>query len=77
MKVLEGVVQDATAGDPISGLRWMHKTTRNVAEDLQRHGIHLSHVTVGRLLRACRYSLRTNRKRLHGNANRNGTANFA
>jgi hypothetical protein len=64
VKVLEGVVQDATAGDPISGLRWMHKTTRNVAEELQRHGIHLSHVTVGRLLRACRYSLRTNRKRL-------------
>jgi hypothetical protein len=64
VKVLERVVQDATAGDPISGLRWMRKTTRNVAEEMRRHGIHLSHVTIGRLLRESRYSLRTNRKRL-------------
>jgi hypothetical protein len=64
VKVLEEVVQDATAGDPISGLRWMHKTTRNVADELRRRGICLSHPTVGRLLRELRYSLRTNRKRL-------------
>jgi hypothetical protein len=57
-------VCDATAGDPISGLRWTHKATRNLAAELQHQGFAISHRTVGRLLRQCGYSLRTNRKRL-------------
>jgi Rhodopirellula transposase DDE domain len=61
---LHEAVQDATAGDPISGLRWTHKTTRNLAAELRRQGFSISHTTVGRLLRQSRYSLRTNRKRL-------------
>jgi hypothetical protein len=42
----------------------MHKTTRHAAKELRRHGMRLSHTTVGRLLRERGYSLRTNRKRL-------------
>jgi hypothetical protein len=61
---LHEVVQEATAGDPISGLRWTHKTTRNLAAELRRQGFSISHTTVARLLRQSRYSLRTNRKRL-------------
>jgi len=61
---LQQVIQDATAGDPISGLRWTHKTTRNVAAQLRRRGFPVSHATIARLLRQLRYSLRTNRKRL-------------
>lgn len=64
MIALEEAVRDATAGDPISGLRWMHRTTRKVADALRRQGMDVSHTTVARLLRQCRYSLRTNRKRL-------------
>jgi hypothetical protein len=45
-------------------LRWTHKTTRNLAEELTRHGLRVSHTTVARLLHLDRYSLRTNRKRL-------------
>jgi hypothetical protein len=61
---LRGAVADATAGDPITGLRWTHKTTRNLAEQLNRLGFPVSHTTVARLLRLEDYSLRTNRKRL-------------
>jgi hypothetical protein len=61
---LAAVVADATAGDPISGLRWTHKTTRKLAEVLQRQGFRISHTTVARLLHQQGYSLRTNRKRL-------------
>lgn len=50
----------------MGGLRWTHKATRNLAAELQRRGFHVSHMTVARLLRQQRYSLRTNRKRLAG-----------
>jgi hypothetical protein len=61
---LHEAVRDATAGDPVSGLRWTHKTTRNVARALRRQGLAVSHTTVARLLRQSGYSLRTNRKAL-------------
>lgn len=48
----------------MGGLRWTHKTTRNLAAALKRRGVDISHVTVGRLLHEMKYSLRTNRKRL-------------
>lgn len=48
----------------MGGLRWTHKATRNIAVAMRRRGVDISHVTVGRLLREMKYSLRTNRKRL-------------
>lgn len=48
----------------MGGLRWTHKTLRNLAAELNRNGVDISHVTVGRLLHELKYSLRTNRKRL-------------
>ena len=61
---LRQVVADDTAGDPITGLRWTHKTTQKLAQELSRRGFQVSHTTVARLLRLDDYSLRTNRKRL-------------
>jgi hypothetical protein len=65
-ELLKGLLRDATAGDPMGGLRWTHKTTRNLAAALTRRGVQVGHVTVARLLRAQKYSLRSNRKRLGG-----------
>jgi Rhodopirellula transposase DDE domain len=45
-------------------LRWTHKSTRRLAAALRAQGIQISANTVGRLLKARGYSLRTNRKRL-------------
>ncbi len=64
MTALHRAVQDATAGDPVSGLRWTHKTTRRLARALRQQGFPVSHTTVARLLRQAGYSLRTNRKSL-------------
>ena len=58
------MVSDATAGDPMCDLRWTHKSTRKLAAALRAQGIQISANTVGRLLKARGYSLRTNRKRL-------------
>jgi len=58
------LVEDATAGDPINGWRWTHKSTRRLAKALRRQGFPISANTVARLLKAQKFSLRTNRKRL-------------
>jgi len=61
---LNELLKDSTAGDPMGGLRWTHKTLRSLAAALRRRGVRIGRGTVARLLREQKYSLRTNRKRL-------------
>jgi hypothetical protein len=65
-ELLKELLRDATAGDPRGGLRWTHKSTRKLAAALGHRGVRVGYVTVARLLRAQKYSLRSNRKRLGG-----------
>jgi len=58
------LLQDATVGDPISGLKWTRKSPRKLAKALRRKGLKASHETVRRLLEKLGYSLKVNRKRL-------------
>jgi hypothetical protein len=58
------VLQDATAGDPITGIKWTRKTLRALARAVRRGGFKVGFVTIRRLLRARGYALRVNRKRL-------------
>lgn len=60
------MLQDATAGDPVSGLKWTHRSLRKIRKALRRHGIKLALATIARLLRRRHFSLRTNRKRVAG-----------
>ena len=66
MKTLEELLEDATAGDPITGLKWTHRSLRTLSQALRRRGIRLTEKTIARLLRQRDFSLRTNRKRLAG-----------
>jgi len=63
---LKDLLQEATAGDPISGLKWTHRSLRKLQRALRRRGLLLSTPTIGRLLRHLGFSLRTNRKRVAG-----------
>jgi hypothetical protein len=63
---LEEVLRDATAGDPITGLKWTHRSLRKIQKTLRRRGIKLTPPTIARLLRRLGFNLRTNRKRLAG-----------
>jgi hypothetical protein len=54
----------ATAGDPISGLKWTRKTTLKVAEELGKLAITVSARTVARLLEGLKFRLRVNHKKL-------------
>jgi hypothetical protein len=64
MKALEKILQDATGGDPISGLKWTRKTTRKLAEELKGKEFQVGHSTIPRLVRKLRYTLRSNQKRI-------------
>jgi hypothetical protein len=64
MAEIERLLEHDTAGDPITGLRWMRKTTAKVATQLSRIGIQVGARTVARLLRKLGFSLRVNQKKL-------------
>jgi hypothetical protein len=61
---IERLLDNETAGDPMSSWRWTHKTTIKIAGQLQRLGIQVGPRTVARLLGKLRFSLRGNRKNI-------------
>ena len=73
---LEKLVDPATRGDPGSPLLWTSKSTRNLAEELQRVGHRVSHMTVARLLKQLGYSLQANRKTREGKDHPDRDAQF-
>jgi arginine repressor len=50
----------------MSYLLWTNKSTRTLAEELERQGYAVSHVTVARCLRELGYSLQANVKTIEG-----------
>jgi hypothetical protein len=64
LTVLDQLLEDTTAGDPITGAKWTRKTIRQLSRELRRKGLRVGRNTVRRLLKAKRYALRGNRKRL-------------
>lgn len=59
-------MRDATAGDPITSLKWTHKSLSKISAELARRRHPVSAPTVSRLLRAQGYSQRVNHKRHSG-----------
>jgi len=57
-------LQNTTAGDPITGLKWTRKTSRKIAKELNRKGFQVEHSSIPRLVCLLGYTLRVNRKRL-------------
>ncbi|GAC1477269.1 MAG: ISAzo13 family transposase [Steroidobacteraceae bacterium] len=65
-KRLTRIVEETTAGDPMSLLKWTAKSTRTIAAELSRRGHPVSSVTVGRCLHDMGYSLQANVKSIEG-----------
>jgi hypothetical protein len=63
---LDRLIEPATRGDPESPLRWICKSTRNLAAQLSRQKHPVSHEKVAQLLREQHYSLQSNRKTEEG-----------
>ena len=73
---LERLVDPLTRGDPQSPLRWTCKSTRKLAEQLQRQGHRVSDRPVAKLLRAQGYSLQAPRKTKEGASHPDRDAQF-
>ena len=69
LESLEKLVDPVTRGDPMSPLRWTCKSLRRLATELSAMGHDVSYRTVGRLLKALKYSLQGNRKTTEGSQN--------
>jgi len=63
---LTRILEETTAGDPMSAMRWTHKSTQAMAEELIRRGHPVSDRTVARMVEEIGYSLQLNRKRKEG-----------
>jgi hypothetical protein len=74
--LLEKILEETTAGDPMSLLRWTSKSTRTMAEELTRLGHPVTWVTVARCLDDMGYSLQANRKTKEGPQHANRDAQF-
>jgi transposase len=66
VQAIEQIVDETTAGDPMSSLKWTCKSTRNIADELSVQGVSISYRTVGRILKDLEYSLQANRKVIPG-----------
>ena len=73
---LEGLVDPATRGDPMSPLKWTSKSLRNLAAALCAMGHRVGHDVVGTLLKGLGYSLQANRKTLEGSGHIDRDAQF-
>ena len=61
---IEAQLKYDVAGDPITGIRWTHRTTEKIAAELATLDIQVCPRTVARILKDLHYRLRVNHKRV-------------
>lgn len=75
-RALQRIMDENTAGDPMSLLCWTNKSTSRIAEQMSRLGHQTSDETVRRRLREMGYSLQSNFKNAEGESARGRDAQF-
>jgi hypothetical protein len=63
---LEALIEDAIRGDPMTPLRWVSRSLRNLVRALDAQGYQASQRVVADLLRDLKYSCQANRKTREG-----------
>jgi transposase len=76
LEALEALIEPLTRGDPETPLRWVCKSTRNLAEELTKQGKKVTQRTVYTLLSDLGYSLQSNKKTDEGNQHPDRNAQF-
>jgi hypothetical protein len=61
-KIIENILEENTAGDPMSKLRWTNKSTYSINNELKSKGQNISEDTIGRVIKKLGYSLQANIK---------------
>jgi hypothetical protein len=70
------ILEETSAGDPMSALRWTNKSTEAMAAELTRQGHPVSDKTVARCLREMGYSMQLNQKTREGPQHQNRDQQF-
>jgi len=76
LKVLKEIMDETTAGDPMSLLKWTSKSTYQIKDQLQRLGYSITEDTVGRMLKEMGYSLQANVKVKEGGTHKDRDSQF-
>jgi hypothetical protein len=74
---LEALIEDAIRGDPMTPLRWVSRSLRNLVRALDAQGYQASQRVVADLLRDLKYSCQANRKTREGANHPDRDAQFA
>ena len=59
---IENILEENTAGDPMSKLKWTNKSTYTITNELKNNGQDISEDTTGRIIKQLGYSLQANIK---------------
>ncbi|PIN88792.1 ISAzo13 family transposase, partial [Candidatus Pacearchaeota archaeon CG10_big_fil_rev_8_21_14_0_10_35_13] len=59
---IENILEENTAGDPMSKLKWTNKSTYTIANELRNKNRYISEDSIGRILKQLGYSLQANIK---------------
>ena len=59
---IEIILEENTAGDPMSILKWTNKSTYTIAHELEKNNQNISEDTIGRIIKQLGYSLQANVK---------------
>ena len=70
---IRNILEENTAGDPMSYLKWTNKSVRNIAGEVSDSRHHMGKDTVASVVRGLGFSLQSNRKSLEGERRRRGT----
>lgn len=73
---LDTLIEPTKRGDPMRGLRWTCKSTRQLAKALVNQGHNVSHTTIADELHLQKYSLKGNRKTQEGSSHPDRNAQF-
>jgi len=76
LSTLEFLIEPSTRGDPENTLKWLCKSLRNIAKDLQIKGFKISYRTVGSELKKLGFSLQANKKTKEGKYHKDRDAQF-
>jgi len=76
IKAIEIIMEESSAGDPMSHLKWSCKSARMIAEQLKKLGFKVSYSSVMRILKKLGYSLKSNKKMLSGKNHPDRDAQF-
>ena len=76
LSLLNKIMDDTTAGDPMSPLKWTYKSTAQIANELIKKGCNISDESIRRKLHEQGYTLQANKKSKEGRTSPERDAQF-